>query len=107
MDDIKPPQLRGKDKHGNVRPADDRYLAASDKRKRDVYVAKVDAAGVEQATKPKDDPFHDVIQGAVTRALDDSRPDVTPVTSPRGDNPDQAELPTGSDAVKTGDTSNG
>lgn len=37
----KPPQLRAKDKRGNVRPADGRFLTAAQRSKQDAYVAKV------------------------------------------------------------------
>lgn len=76
-----PPDLRPEDKHGNVRPADDRYLSSADKKKRDDYVAKVEKADQEaQAEVDKDraeaaakDPITDVLQRAVDQALTDPK----------------------------------
>jgi hypothetical protein len=104
-DEITPPELLAYDepriKGGNVRPADDRYLTASQKRKRDAHVGKV-AEAVAEAEADREvveDPMADVLQQAVDQALTasdpGSRPDVTPVTSPRGDD-DQST--TGDDA---------
>ena len=52
MEEIKQPELRGKDKHGNVRPADDRFLSSRDKKKRDAYVAKVGGAPTADGASP-------------------------------------------------------
>lgn len=57
-----PPDLRASDKRGNVRPADDRFLSSSQKRKRDKHVAEVEQTEAAQAAAipaPEDDPFAD------------------------------------------------
>lgn len=103
MSEVKQPELRASDKHGNVRPADDRFLSSGDKKKRDAYVAKVDAALAKEAKgEPvQEDPYADVINDAVETVLTrpDASPstgvletDVTPVTSPRGSDPNQQTL---------------
>lgn len=88
MADIEQPDLRGADKRGNVRPSDDRFLSAAQKRKRDAYVTKVEEAkaDAEASRDVVEDPLADVLQDAVHRALEPSSTEVTPVTSARGDN---------------------
>lgn len=90
MAEIKQPELLAYDgersEGGNVRPADDRHLTATQKRKRNAYVAKVEEAqaDAEANREAGDDPLAPVLQDAVNRALTDPaspRADVTPVTS--------------------------
>lgn len=66
-DEVKQPVLRGEE-GGNVRPADDRFLSSAAKRKRNAYVSKVEQAQAEdlQRDAPKEDPFAEVIENAVT-----------------------------------------
>jgi hypothetical protein len=70
-DDITQPELLAYDdkrtEGGNVRPADDRHLAAPQKRKRDAYVAQVKEARAEALVSPapSSDPLADVLQSAV------------------------------------------
>lgn len=81
MDEIKQPELLGQDKRGNVRPADDRFLSTSQKRKRDAYVTKVEEATADAAaaaaTEPADDPLATILTDAVSRALTVEQPDET------------------------------
>lgn len=94
MDEIEQPDLRGEDKHGNVRPADDRFLTKAQQRKRDAFVTKVEEAKADAETReaPEDDPLAEVLQAGVDQALASAavqEHEVTPVTSARGDNPEE------------------
>jgi hypothetical protein len=111
MAEIQQPILRANDKHGNVRPADDRFLSSAAKKKRDAYVAKVENAAAKAFATDSDkaDPYAAVINDAVEQVLtapdavpaEPSTPvldtEVTPVTSARGDNSDQPALPAAED----------
>jgi hypothetical protein len=72
----KPPELRATDGKGHVRPADDRHLTETAKRKRDRYVEKVNAHRADQG-KGRDageDTFGETIQAAVDRAQSKHQP---------------------------------
>lgn len=71
---LTPDELRAYDGRGNVRPADDRFLTEEQIEVKDAYV--------EEAT-PDEVRVAQQITDAV--ATTDSRPEATPVTSPRGD----------------------
>lgn len=83
-EEIQPPVLRAKDKRGNVRPADDRFLSGAQKAKRDAHVEKV-AKAVERSEAKEaakaakvaaKDPYAEVLTNAVEGAL--TAPDQAP-----------------------------
>jgi hypothetical protein len=72
-DPTKPDELRAYDGRGNVRPADDRFLTGEQRAAKEQYV--------EEVTPDVDKEAREIAAALDTSAF--SRPEATPVTSPR------------------------
>ncbi len=79
---------------GNVRPADDRYLTAAQQGVRDEAIAIAEAEdgsiSIPETVTAKE--VDALLQAGVDQAIANSRPEATPVTSPRGDDDTPEEI---------------